>query len=457
MPENVDINVIAENLVELLTNSTNMASVFYDIFLNPVEMDVTLKQYNDENELVDVTIPNRAKDRRIALSGTGSPEGMITANVGTCYVDSSASTVYFKISGSGSTGWTPALTADSIEDIIAGLQQTIGLDGTEIVLMDTNGTVTSSVDIGDIGADKSLSNLNPTGNGVLAGKASVDLSNLTAMGEAHFANPDLSNLSAAGEAHFANPDLSNLSATGEARINGKADASLSNITEEGKASVFSLSSPNWDYAIEIASGIISTEETFIVPADGFIYIVGMLSGPYQNAYVNLNGTPLVLSPVGNEFNSMVTNTNFPVHENDELVYYAAYVRNDGTTVYDNVMKMYFIPMNELEVITMPQPSTPNAEEEETPENLPASYHYNFHIESTAGVYANGITDIQAYLPNALSTTRQYMYADAAMTDVYRSSYGNWTVNMNQDGTMTVIAVPNSYGSNGVMIVTPSLL
>ena len=287
MPENVDINVIAENLAELLTNSTNMASVFYDIFLNPVEMDVTLKQYNDENELVDVTIPNRAKDRRIALSGTGSPEGMVTANVGTCYVDSSASTVYFKISGSSNTGWTPALTADSIEDIITGLQQTIGLDGTEIVLMDTNGTVTSSVDLGAIGADKSLSNLNPTGNGVLAGKASVDLSNLTAMGEEHFANPSLSNLNSEGLTILGNKasiDLDNLSSVGQQLINGKVDSDFDNVSSTGIETSIGWTLPDYDNAI----GIFSMPYT--APDNGWFIATGIWLGDWQSTnYVYVNG------------------------------------------------------------------------------------------------------------------------------------------------------------------------
>lgn len=40
-----DLNVISENLTELLQNSINMTSVFYDIFLNPEPMDVELKQF----------------------------------------------------------------------------------------------------------------------------------------------------------------------------------------------------------------------------------------------------------------------------------------------------------------------------------------------------------------------------------------------------------------------------
>lgn len=38
-------------------------------------------------------------------SGTGSPEGVVTAAVGSIYTDTSTGDVYKKISGSGNTGW----------------------------------------------------------------------------------------------------------------------------------------------------------------------------------------------------------------------------------------------------------------------------------------------------------------------------------------------------------------
>ena len=41
----MNIDVLIENVVELLTNTVNMTSKFYDIFLNPEPMDVTLEQY----------------------------------------------------------------------------------------------------------------------------------------------------------------------------------------------------------------------------------------------------------------------------------------------------------------------------------------------------------------------------------------------------------------------------
>ena len=110
----VDNNVIIENLTQLLTNTVNMTSVFYDIFLNPEEMDVELQQYNAEGQLITISIPNRAKDRNIALVGEGSPEGAVVANVGTCYVDELNEAVYFKVNGTENTGWVLVLTEEGV-------------------------------------------------------------------------------------------------------------------------------------------------------------------------------------------------------------------------------------------------------------------------------------------------------------------------------------------------------
>lgn len=116
--EPMDINVIAQNLAELLTGQVEMASMFYDLFLNPEPMDVTFKVYTSDNTLEEVTIPNRAKDRNYALEGTSTPEGSVEAPVGTAYVNTSTGSIYFKVSGSDQFGWTPVLTQTSVIPII---------------------------------------------------------------------------------------------------------------------------------------------------------------------------------------------------------------------------------------------------------------------------------------------------------------------------------------------------
>ena len=111
---NVDVNVILENLTELLTNTVNMTSVFYDLFINPEPMDVTLTQFDNEGELVTISVPNRAKDMQRARLGVGSPEGREAAYEGTIYVDESSEAVWVKAIGNGTTGWKVLLTQEGV-------------------------------------------------------------------------------------------------------------------------------------------------------------------------------------------------------------------------------------------------------------------------------------------------------------------------------------------------------
>ena len=114
MSTDVDINVIIENLTELLQNTVNMTSVYYDIFINPVPMDVTLTQFNADGELITISVPNRAKDLQRALVGSGSPEGVVAASEGTLYVDQAQQVVYAKVLGDGVNGWKIVLTEEGV-------------------------------------------------------------------------------------------------------------------------------------------------------------------------------------------------------------------------------------------------------------------------------------------------------------------------------------------------------
>lgn len=112
----IDINVVAKNLAELLTNTTNIVSEFYNIFFNPSPMIVTLEMYNSDDELITVEIPNRAMDRNIALQGTEDPEGVVEAISGTIYINTLSQKVFIKVSGSGSIGWQEVLTQAKMEE-----------------------------------------------------------------------------------------------------------------------------------------------------------------------------------------------------------------------------------------------------------------------------------------------------------------------------------------------------
>ena len=123
-----DLDIISENLAELLTNTVDMATVFYDIFLNPNPMMIHLKAFDDNNELIDVEIPNRAMDRITPYIGEGSPEGKVAAPVGSAYVDTMSSTVYYKVSGDADDpyGWNAVISQSLMETFIRTYLEGIG-------------------------------------------------------------------------------------------------------------------------------------------------------------------------------------------------------------------------------------------------------------------------------------------------------------------------------------------
>lgn len=102
----MDIDVVIENLVELLTNQVNLYSKFYDIFLDPIPKPVEIQQYNDQNQLITITIPNRAMDLSNIETGEGNPEGSKEAYPGTLYVDKNTLKIYIKLTGDDTAGWS---------------------------------------------------------------------------------------------------------------------------------------------------------------------------------------------------------------------------------------------------------------------------------------------------------------------------------------------------------------
>lgn len=207
-----DINVVAENLAELLTNTVNMTDVFYDMFINPTPMDITLYQYNTENELVPVVVPNRAKDRQIALTGTVAPTSSTdtkvqNAAVGTCYVNTTDDSVYFRVRESGNNLWIKVSTQDDIDTAISTLMATIA--ATYVPLTRTiNGKALSSnitltnTDIGSMSSDVKYGASLAYNNSILSLKdqdgATLSTADLSS-GASSFADTALSNLSANGE------------------------------------------------------------------------------------------------------------------------------------------------------------------------------------------------------------------------------------------------------------------
>lgn len=151
MTNEINVNTIIENLTELLQNTVNMTSVFYDIFLNPTPMDVELTQYDADGNVVTIMIPNRAKDMQRALVGTGSPEGMVSASQGTLYVDNSTQTVFVKTAGDETIGWKIVLTEEGVYTYVRNYLENSGfVDEEKLAEYLTDNEYTTEEKVGEI-------------------------------------------------------------------------------------------------------------------------------------------------------------------------------------------------------------------------------------------------------------------------------------------------------------------
>ena len=99
----------------LFFNMNEIERVYYDIFINPVPMDVTLERYNDEGTLETITVPNRAKASFDVLTGEGSPSGIVAASPGGFYLDTAAGDMYYKRAGTDAYGWVKILSSTSMQ------------------------------------------------------------------------------------------------------------------------------------------------------------------------------------------------------------------------------------------------------------------------------------------------------------------------------------------------------
>ena len=95
------------NILSILFNNMNSISRnYYDIFLNPNQMYVTVKMYDDDGVLRDFEIPNVATFKSSVLFSVGSPDEVLPANVGAFCIDTSTNDLYYKASGgSSASGW----------------------------------------------------------------------------------------------------------------------------------------------------------------------------------------------------------------------------------------------------------------------------------------------------------------------------------------------------------------
>ena len=155
-------------LMILFTNLNNQNEIYYDMFLNPVPMDLELERYDENGELTTVILPNRAKDRFSTYSGAGSPLGVVSAVPGSMYLDTSSYALYYKGYGIDSYGWIQVYSSVNSEYL------TPQGDASELTNLNMNNATlgTLAVSRGGTGSG-SISGL-VKGNGTSAFTAAVD-------------------------------------------------------------------------------------------------------------------------------------------------------------------------------------------------------------------------------------------------------------------------------------------
>lgn len=125
------------------------------MFLDPVPQDVILRRYDEAGNLVEVVLPNRAKDRITAYSGAGNPNGVQVANMGALYIDTTNSDLYYKSQGSNDTGgWVLLWSSENLRENEAGGYLTPDGDGSLLTNLNVNnvGIGTLTVNHGGTGA-----------------------------------------------------------------------------------------------------------------------------------------------------------------------------------------------------------------------------------------------------------------------------------------------------------------
>jgi len=133
------------NLLSILyTNLNNLDSIYYDMFINSVPMDVTLERYDEAGVLQTYLLPNRAKDSQYILQGTGNPNGTISANTGVIYLDIASSSLYFKSIGTDTYGWVKVF---STTNLISGVNYlTPNGNGSQITNLNASNITSGMVD-----------------------------------------------------------------------------------------------------------------------------------------------------------------------------------------------------------------------------------------------------------------------------------------------------------------------
>ena len=253
---------ISTMMTHLLTYYTQLALTYQEMFYDPEPKDITVQLYDADGNLVDYTIPNRAKDFNFIKNGEGSPEGVVSAEIGTTYQDTLNGKLYIKRAGTDNTGWYLIGSETGIregynnpEGFLVGSKGDLYKDKSHaalyIKLTETGNTGWQLISANTEGlADTDLSNLTSVGNNKFLGKeygeSELELRELiankiqaitSAREDKYPSEKAVVQYVEQETATLANVHLSNLSPDGQAILNNKASIDLDNLSEAGEARI----------------------------------------------------------------------------------------------------------------------------------------------------------------------------------------------------------------------------
>ena len=160
------------NLLSILfTNLNNQNEQYFDMFLNPVPMDLALERYNEKGELEVVVHPNVAKMRISAYSGVGNPNGVQAASVGALYIDTSSYDLYYKAYGDSKNGWMLVWSASNLQEGTDYLSPTG--DGSQVQNLNANNITSGVLSVVNGGTGTSAIDGLVKGNGTSAFTAAI--------------------------------------------------------------------------------------------------------------------------------------------------------------------------------------------------------------------------------------------------------------------------------------------
>lgn len=147
----LDIDKIQRELAILMTNSVELQSKMYDIFVSSTPMDVEVRVWTGENTFETIMVPNRAKGNIPAQFGGETPEGTIEASYGTIYFNENNGKLYIKTTLTGTDGWQELVTQTALD-----YHNELDANAHENTLAKVNGDESIEFNVADIDINSNL-------------------------------------------------------------------------------------------------------------------------------------------------------------------------------------------------------------------------------------------------------------------------------------------------------------